>query len=245
MPRSNAQSLARYHALIPAAGTGTRLGGDTPKQYLPLAGKPMLAHAIDSLLGDARIASVLVVVAATDTRWPAIAAPAKVEFAPLGGASRFDSVRNGLEAIAARAAPDDWVLVHDAARPCLSADELSNLIDTLQDDDVGGLLALPLTDTVKREHAGRVERTLPRDCLWRALTPQMFRLALLRQACSAPGAPGDEPTDEAMAIERLGLQPRLVTGAASNIKVTHDADLMLADAILQARVARLTWKVPA
>jgi 2-C-methyl-D-erythritol 4-phosphate cytidylyltransferase len=237
--------VPRFHALIPAAGAGTRVGGETPKQYLPLAGKAMLAHAIDALLAEPRIASVLVVVGAADMRWPAVAAAVgadrkhSVEFATIGGATRFDSVRNGLAALVSRADAEDWVLVHDAARPCVSADELSSLIGTLQGDDVGGLLALPLTDTIKRAHAGRVERTLARDGLWRALTPQMFRLALLRRACDAAAATDESepPTDEAMAIERLGLQPRLVPGAATNIKVTHEADLALAEAIFRSRAA--------
>jgi 2-C-methyl-D-erythritol 4-phosphate cytidylyltransferase len=232
--------VPRFFGLIPAAGTGTRIGDVTPKQYLALAGKPMLAHAIAALAADARIEAIVVVVAANDTRWRDIDAPAHVEFVAAGGVSRFVSVRNGLRALATRAHADDWVLVHDAARPCLSAPELASLIDALQDDDVGGLLALPLADTLKQAQAQRVERTLPRGGLWRAQTPQMFRHGVLLEACDRVRAGDDEPTDEAMAIERCGLRPRLVAGAATNIKVTHAADRTLAEAILAAAAARHT-----
>jgi 2-C-methyl-D-erythritol 4-phosphate cytidylyltransferase len=223
---------ARVFGLIPAAGRGTRMGGDLPKQYAPLAGRPMLQHAIDALLADRRIESVLVVVAAGDERWLPRAVDARVEFAATGGASRAESVRNGLARLALRAGAADWVLVHDAARPCLAREELAALIDALTDDPVGGLLALPIADTIKRASGGRVERTVERAHLWRALTPQMFRLGVLDTAL-ARAHDLAAITDESSAVESIGHAPRLVPGRASNIKVTRPDDLPLAEAILR------------
>jgi len=159
---------------MPAAGVGSRMGADNgPKQYLALGGKPMLEHSIDAMLTDARIERVFVVVAPSDTRWPSIRADAaRVEFLPVGGASRAESVRNGLDAIAGRVEDNDRVLVHDAARPCLGAAQLTGLIDGAGGEDGGGLLAVPLSDTLKRADDGRVAATLDRSSLWCAQTPQ-------------------------------------------------------------------------
>lgn len=235
----------RLHALIPAAGTGSRVQAQQPKQYLTLGDHAMLVHAIEALCADARIAQVLVVVAPVDPHIATLGldrlAP-RVSIAAVGGASRAASVRAGLDGLAARgAAEDDWVLVHDAARPCLAADELAALIDALIDDTVGGLLAQPLADTLKRADradgagsAPRVQATVDRAQLWRAATPQMFRLATLRRALDAPGMLA-RATDEASAVEALGLAPRLVACGASNLKVTTAADVPLARAILQAQ----------
>jgi 2-C-methyl-D-erythritol 4-phosphate cytidylyltransferase len=228
----------RYLALIPAAGTGSRLGGEAPKQYLMLGGRTMLEHSIDSLLAEARIDRVFVVVAPGDERWQALAVDAeRVEFLPVGGASRAESVRNGLIAVAARTADDDRVLVHDAARPCLTESQLARLIDEVGSDDAGGLLAVPLADTLKRGEDGRVGITLERTGLWCAQTPQLFRVASLRAALGAGGL--DAITDEASAMERAGHAPKLVVGGASNLKVTTADDLVLARAILaeQGRLA--------
>lgn len=225
-------SDARVFGLIPAAGTGKRMGSDPPKQYAPLCGRPMLAHAIDALLADRRVGHVLVVVAAGDARYKQLACDARVEFVAAGGASRAESVRNGLARLAMRASAEDWVLVHDAARPCLAGEELTALIDALIDDPVGGLLAAPIADTIKRAADGHVERTVERAHLWRALTPQMFRLGLLEDAFERVR---DLPaiTDESSAVERIGHAPRLVPGRASNIKVTRPDDVPLAEAILR------------
>jgi 2-C-methyl-D-erythritol 4-phosphate cytidylyltransferase len=218
--------------LIPAAGSGSRMGGEVPKQYAPLAGRTMLEHAIDALLADARVERVLVVVAPDDVRHRSLSCGARVEFVAAGGASRAESVRNGLARLAMRASADDWVLVHDAARPCLARDELGALIDALADDPVGGLLAVPVADTIKRADGGRVAQTVERSALWRALTPQMFRLGVLDDAFERVGDPA-AITDESSAVERIGHSPRLVPGRASNIKVTRPDDVALAEAILR------------
>lgn len=225
-------SDARVLGLIPAAGTGTRMGSDLPKQYAPLAGRPMLEHAIGALLADRRVQRVLVVVAASDARYKQLGGDARVEFAAAGGATRAESVRNGLARLAMSASAEDWVLVHDAARPCLAREELAALIDALSDDPVGGLLAVPITDTIKRADDGHVERTVERAGLWRALTPQMFRLGLLEDAFERVRDLA-AITDESSAVERIGHAPRLVPGRASNIKVTHPDDVSLAEAILR------------
>lgn len=219
-------------ALVPAAGSGSRMGGEVPKQYAPLAGRTMLEHAIDALLADARIERVLVVVAPNDIRYRGLACEARVEFVAAGGANRAESVRNGLARLAMNASAEDWVLVHDAARPCLAREELTALIDALIDDPVGGLLAVPIADTIKREDQGRVAQTVERTCLWRALTPQMFRLGVLDDAFERVRDPA-AITDESSAVERIGHAPRLVPGRASNIKVTRPDDLPLAEAILR------------
>jgi 2-C-methyl-D-erythritol 4-phosphate cytidylyltransferase len=222
--------LLRYIALIPAAGIGTRLGGDLPKQYLPIGARTMLEHAIDAMLADSRIDRVFVVVASADTQWQSLTVDDdRVEFLPVGGASRAESVRNGLIAIAARVGDDDRVLVHDAARPCLTEQQLARLIDEVGDDDSGGLLAVPLGDTLKRGEDGRVGITLERAGLWCAQTPQLFRAASLRAAL---GGALEDITDEAGAMERSGHAPRLVVGGAGNLKVTTAEDLVLARAIL-------------
>lgn len=224
----------RYIALIPAAGVGTRVGYGVPKQYLRLGERTVLEHSIDAMLADGRIDRIFVIVTPSDDRWQSIAVDAeRVEFLPVGGASRAESVRNGLVAIAARTRDDDRVLVHDAARPCLAAAELARLIDEVGDDDRGGLLAIPLTDTLKRGEDGHVVATLERDGLWCAQTPQMFRVASLRAALSA--GPLDGVTDEASAIERNGNFPLLVLGSPMNIKITTEQDLTLARAILDER----------
>jgi 2-C-methyl-D-erythritol 4-phosphate cytidylyltransferase len=224
-------SLPRLHALIPAAGSGARYGGDLPKQYLALGGTTMLEHAIAALLADTRIDRVVVVVAADDARIDALRLDARVRIARVGGASRAASVRAGLDALRDLAADDDWVLVHDAARPCLSSRDLAALIDQVAADAVGGLLAQPLADTLKRGEGGRVAATLDRSGLWRAATPQMFRIEVLRRALDAPGVL-ETATDEASAVEQIGLAPLLVACQATNLKVTTADDLPLACAIL-------------
>lgn len=217
--------------LIPAAGSGARIGGDTPKQYVAIGARCMLEHSIAALAADPRVGEILVVVARDDERHRALAPRTGVRFAPVGGASRAASVANGLRALDAR--DDDWILVHDAARPCLSPQDLARLIDAMLDDDIGGLLAAPLADTLKRAGSDRVEATVARESLWRAQTPQMFRRDVLQRALEA--ADLDSITDESSAVERLGLRPRLVPGSTSNIKVTTADDWPLAAAILQAQ----------
>ena len=193
----------------------------------------MLEHSIAAMLVDSRIDCVFVVVAPADDRWQSIRLGSdRVEFLTVGGASRAQSVLNALNALSSRTDDDVRVLVHDAARPCLRKSELARLIDEVGDDDAGGLLALPLTDTLKRAEDGHVAETLRREALWCAQTPQMFRFASLRAALGAGSHDGI--TDEASAIERNGGLPRLVLGSATNIKVTTAQDLMLARVILNA-----------
>jgi 2-C-methyl-D-erythritol 4-phosphate cytidylyltransferase len=206
----------------------------SPKQYLPLGRKSMLEHSIDAMLTDTRIERVFVVVAPTDPRWASLRADSeRVEFIPVGGASRAETVRNGLDAVAGRVQDDDRVLVHDAARPCLGAAQLARLIDEAGRDDSGGLLAVPLSDTLKRGEHDRVATTLDRSSLWCAQTPQLFRIGSLRAALDSGPLAGI--TDEASAMERAGHAPRLVAGVSSNLKVTTAEDLVLAGAVLRAQ----------
>lgn len=220
----------RCFALVAAAGVGARFGGDVPKQYALLRGAPVLAHAVRRLSEGLVLAEPPRVLLARDDRWfDASVTPGLA--VRCGGATRASTVRNGLDSLAGIARDDDWILVHDAARPCVDASSLKRLVDALVDDDVGGLLATRAIATVKRaDESGRVLGTESRDRLWLAQTPQMFRYALLRKALAAPAA--DAYTDEAQAIEALGLRPRLVEGSATNVKITVAEDLVLAAAIL-------------
>ncbi|HVS27567.1 MAG TPA: 2-C-methyl-D-erythritol 4-phosphate cytidylyltransferase [Burkholderiales bacterium] len=225
----------KHYALIPAAGGGARLGGGTPKQYLSLNGRPMLYYSVKRLCANPRIARVYVVLAPSDNwfaqyDWREFSGKLK----PLhcGGETRAASVLNGLTAMQSNVGAEDWVLVHDAARPCLSDMLLNKLLDEVAEDGVGGLLALPVADTLKRaDGASRVLRTEPRDGLWQAQTPQMFRHATLTRALQA--MQNMEVTDEARAMEGLGLQPKLVVSDARNLKVTYPQDVELAQIILR------------
>jgi 2-C-methyl-D-erythritol 4-phosphate cytidylyltransferase len=228
-------SSPRYFTLIPAAGVGARIGAGHPKQYLPVAGKPMLRHALDTFAASPAIAHTFVVVSAADgyigdvmARAPHLAGKVTVIFK--GGATRQESVLNGLHAIHEQVAEEDWVLVHDAARPGLTTALIEKLVAALRDDAVGGLLALPVVDTLKSADAGkRVQATVPRDGLWSAQTPQMFRYALLQRALEH----ADHVTDEAGAIEALGLKPKLVEGSPRNFKITLPQDIALAELYLK------------
>jgi 2-C-methyl-D-erythritol 4-phosphate cytidylyltransferase len=217
-------------AVIPAAGAGRRVGAPIPKQYLELAGRPVIAHTLAPLLAHPRIRTLVVAVDPADAHWGATALAAHPRVRRVaGGVERCHSVQNALEALAAGAADDDWVLVHDAARPCLRAADLDRLFEELAEDPVGGLLGVPVRDTMKAAGPdGRVLRTVPRAELWHAFTPQMFRLGLLRRALGSALAGGKLVTDEASAVELLGLAPRLVEGHADNIKITRPEDLALA-----------------
>jgi 2-C-methyl-D-erythritol 4-phosphate cytidylyltransferase len=226
-----------HFAIVPAAGSGSRFGEAKPKQYSFLAGRSLLEHAVRALARHPSIECIFVVLAPGDTDFAAHDWKALDErVAPLycGGPTRACSVFNALVALRDRVQPQEWILVHDAARPCLSRSELDRLLHELATDDVGGLLALPVTDTLKcADPADRVVSTQPRDALWRALTPQMFRYGLLVEALYKTRA--SNPTDESAAIEALGLHPRLVRGAATNIKVTYPEDIVLAEHILAGR----------
>lgn len=225
----------RYFALVPAAGVGARLGAGYPKQYLPLAGKPMLLHVLETFAAAPAIAHCFLVVSEEDAYIGELMASAphiaeRVTVLFNGGATRHASVLNGLQAMRAHADEQDWVLVHDAARPGLSVALIDRLIAELRDDPVGGLLALPIVDTLKRDDAaGRVTATVARAGLWGAQTPQMFRYAMLCRALEEVA----EVTDEASAIEALGLSPRLVEGSVRNFKVTLPQDIALAELLLK------------
>jgi 2-C-methyl-D-erythritol 4-phosphate cytidylyltransferase len=225
------QHAPRYVALIPAAGVGARMAAAGPKQYLRLAGKPMLRHTIDAFLSSELISHVYVVVSPDDPLIDALIPAAGVSVLRCGGASRMESVQNALRQLGEVLGDQDWVLVHDAARPGLNAALIEKLITTIGGDAVGGLLALPVVDTVKR--AGSQVATVSRDGLWLAQTPQMFRYRLL---CNALAAATDASviTDDASAIEAMGLSPKLVEGHPRNLKVTLPADIRIAEMYLAA-----------
>jgi len=229
--------MAHFHALIPAAGSGLRAGEAMPKQYRPLNGKPMLWHAIQPFARHPGIHRIHVVLNPGDARFDEVdwaGLESRIEVLRCGGDSRAQSVLNGLRAIAG-CAPNDMVLVHDAARPCLTAGDIDRLIAEVGEDEAGGLLAEPLADTLKRADAhGRILKTEPREHLWRAQTPQMFRHSVLLRALTADDTL-EGITDEASAVERLGLHPRLVRCAATNLKVTYPEDFRLAETILASR----------
>lgn len=224
-----------YFALVPAAGGGARMGDACPKQYFPLGGQPLIRHALQVLTAVPAIERVFVVLAPDDARWDSFdwsdLVP-RLTVLRCGGATRAASVTGGLRAMREFVAAGDWVLVHDAARCCLTRSHVEKLIAEVGDDPVGGMLAVPVADTLKRARDGtRVAATVPREGLWQAQTPQMFRHGMLLDALeTAPAV-----TDEASAIEALGLHPRLVEADATNLKVTYPLDLQLAEWILQNR----------
>jgi 2-C-methyl-D-erythritol 4-phosphate cytidylyltransferase / 2-C-methyl-D-erythritol 2,4-cyclodiphosphate synthase len=242
----------RLWAIVPAAGRGERFATgaslNIPKQYTPLRGKSVLEWSLRALLTEPRIEGIVVVLAAGDARWPQVARnlDSPKLLTAIGGAQRQDSVMSGLECLAPSVQPDDWILVHDAARPCLSAADLSALIDALEKNprsaagdmgsaagDMGGMvLAAPIVDTIKRETANGLE-TVDRSGLWRALTPQVFAYAKLRQALQEAARAGHAVTDEAQAMQRLGIRAALVPGSPFNIKLTRTEDLEMAAAILK------------
>ena len=226
-------NTARLYALVPCAGVGERSGALGPKQYASLAGQSLVAHTLAALAGVARLDQTLVVLGRDDREFEAHAPAFNGWVARCGGATRAQTVSNGLDELLARGArDDDWVLVHDAARCLLRAAWVDVLIDACLDDAVGGLLALPVADTLKAERAGRVAETVDRAAKWQAQTPQMFRIGPLREALAAAGA---AVTDEASAMELMGLAPRLVAGALENFKITYPADFALAERLLRTR----------
>ena len=226
--------VPRLYALVPCAGTGTRAGAAGPKQYQMLAGKPLVLHTLSAFADVARIDRTLVVVAPDDEVLANLETPSKrCWIAACGGSTRAESVFNGLNWLVEEgAAAHDWVLVHDAARCLIRPDQINSLIDACLHDEVGGLLALPLPDTLKQAQGKRVQVTLQRQDKWLAQTPQMFRIGSLLEALQLAG---DRVTDESSAIEALGLAPLLVPGSAQNFKVTYPEDFALAESLLQSR----------
>jgi 2-C-methyl-D-erythritol 4-phosphate cytidylyltransferase len=223
--------------VVPAAGRGTRVGGHCPKQYLPLAGRRLIEHTLERLAAHPRIAGLLVTLGTDDAHWPGIARlNGKPVLTAPGGAERSDSVLAGIDALPDDVGQDDFVLVHDAARPCVRLVDISTLIERASARD-GGLLGAPLRDTLKRADAtGRSAQTEPRDQRWRAFTPQMFRRGQLAAALRAAARDGRAVSDEAMAMELAGYAPLLVEGAEDNIKVTTAADFPLAAYLLSRTV---------
>lgn len=224
-------------ALLPAAGSGSRMGVAQPKQYLPLLGQPLIWHTLTALHAVPRLQRIVVVLSADDDDWDQFdwSGFTRLTVLRCGGDTRARSVRNGLNALAAAGQnPQDWVLVHDAARPCIAPELVDQLIDTLFDDAVGGILAVPVADTLKQASADQhIAATRPRDGLWQAQTPQMFRVGPLTGALDHVSEA--HITDEASAMEQQGHAPRLVHGSPWNLKVTYPQDLHLASLILQQR----------
>ena len=230
-----------YWAIVPAAGSGSRMGNSQPKQYLPLQGKPILQHTLERL-SLPRIKGIVVCIAENDSDWQTLTLPETI-ISVIGGTERCHSVLNGLQALQQHAQPNDWVLVHDAARPCVRPSDIDKLMTQLAEHPVGGLLAIPVRDTMKRVAAfepmgtGKQEvevvETVNRENLWHALTPQMFRLAALTFALQNVLNQHEIVTDESQAMEKLGHRPVLIEGHADNIKVTLPQDLKLAELYLQ------------
>ena len=228
--------MPKVFAIVPAAGQGTRIGDALPKQYQPIAGKPMMFHSIETLAAVSRIGCVCVVLSPLDRHWGQhdwSAFPDKIEPIFAGGTLRAESVSNALAHLGARLGKDDWVLVHDAARPCITTELVEQFLDEVGDDPIGGLLAMPVADTLKSaDENQRVSATIPRLKLWRAQTPQMFRFGVLKRGLEMK----PDATDESQAVEAVGYSaPRLVQGENSNIKVTFAEDLRLAELILKSQ----------
>jgi 2-C-methyl-D-erythritol 4-phosphate cytidylyltransferase len=231
MATTESKSNPRFYALVPCAGTGSRAGTHGPKQYERIAGQPMVWHTLAAFAAVKRIARVLVVVAPGDGFFERN--PTSAMVVACGGATRAASVANGLyELTRVGATEHDWVLVHDAARCLITPALVDSLIDACGEDDVGGLLAQRLPDTLKRDEAGRVAETIAREDKWLAQTPQMFRIGLLMHALERAGG---DATDEAAAVEGLGHRPLLVSGSSQNFKVTYPDDFALAEAVLKGR----------
>jgi 2-C-methyl-D-erythritol 4-phosphate cytidylyltransferase len=242
------QTAKKCHALLPTAGAGSRLGGDLPKQFQELAGRPMLAYAIEAFMQSPLIESIWIGVSPAFIDNPILKSLAKgnkpIHFLPTGGPTRQETVRNTLAAqLKSGISPDDWILVHDAARPGITPELIEKLITSLQDSDVGGLLAVRLADTLKRADldlaiAGNmphVEKTIPREHLWQAQTPQMFGLQKLHDSLGDAIRLEADVTDEASAMELTGAQPLLIEGATRNFKVTHPADWALMQLLLNSK----------
>lgn len=228
--------------ILPAAGIGKRFGAEQPKQYARLAGTTVIGHTLSRLARISAVRAIVVAVRPDDPFWPGVASAYEGPV-PLvrtdGGAERCHSVLNALDAVAAEATDTDWAIVHDAVRPCVRREDIEKLLGQIADDPVGGLTAVPVRDTMKRsDEQGRVDATVPRDGLWHALTPQVFRFGLLRSVLRERIGAGQLVTDEAQAMEQAGHRPALVPGGADNLKITQADDLLLAEHILAAQASR-------
>ena len=225
----------RYWAVVPAAGAGSRMAADRPKQYLPLAGRSVIEHSLDRLLNHLQISGAVVAISRGDGYWAALGYRHEKSLRlAMGGTERCHSVLNALAVLGEQAADTDWVLVHDAARPCLRSEDVDRLIVRCKGHPVGGILAVPVKDTIKKAGpGGEISETVDRATLWHAQTPQMFRLGDLRSALEQALDAQVLVTDEASALERLGRKPLLVEGHADNIKITRPEDLALAEFYLK------------
>ncbi|MDG1772797.1 MAG: 2-C-methyl-D-erythritol 4-phosphate cytidylyltransferase [Oceanicoccus sp.] len=228
------ETSPRFFAVIPAAGVGKRMGSEIPKQYLPLLGKTVIEHTITTLLAEPLLDRIIIAVSAEDTHWQSldVLKDARIEIVD-GGAERSDSVLNGLKHLSSIASNNDWVLVHDVARPCIAASDIQRLITALSSHPVGGILAVPMSDTVKQVAGKIIAATVDRSQLWHAQTPQMFRHQLLLDSVTAGVEQGLSITDEASAIELAGYQPEVVQAISANIKITRPEDLALAEHYLK------------
>ena len=221
-------------ALVPAAGVGKRMAADRPKQYLPLGDCTVLKHTLQRLMASQLYAGIVVALSPEDEYWPSLClSDTEQVYRVAGGRERADSVLSGLDFIALLGSVDDWVMVHDAARPCVTESDLRRLVEEVGNDPVGGILALPVHDTLKDVESNRIQSTVDRSRVWRALTPQMFRLGLLRDALREASRNDRRVTDEASAIELKGLRPLIVEGRPDNIKITRPEDLPLASYYLE------------
>lgn len=232
-------SAVKYWVIIPAAGSGSRMQSDIPKQYLEILGKTIIEHTISVFLGSEKIQQVMVCLPAEDTVFSnlGVAQSPKVSTTQ-GGSSRAESVFNGLQALSAD--EQDWVLVHDAARPCFSSELLETLLTELVEDEVGGIVAVPAKDTLKlADPDNRINSTVDRSTIWQAQTPQMFRYHLLKESLGLALSQSVEITDEASAIEWAGYQPKLIEGDARNLKVTTSEDLALVEFLLGAKASTI------
>ena len=238
MPSSSATNI---WAIVPSAGSGQRMNNTIPKQYLELDGSLVIEQTLSTLLAEDKIHHITVCVAKTDQHWDKLNLEKQTRVSSVvGGATRADSVLNGIRAISDRASADDWLLVHDAARPCLSSSMLLSFIEQLSSDQVGGILAMRSNDTVKFAKQAdtsdnRIEKTLDRNKVWYAQTPQMFRYGLLKKSLEQAIESGASITDEASAIEMAGHNPKLISGESKNIKITRAEDLELASLLIKGR----------
>ncbi len=231
---TEAKTTPRFFAVVPAAGIGKRMGSDKPKQYLPLLGKTVIEHTIATLLAQPLLERIIITTSAEDTHWRTLGLLDNTRIDVVeGGAERCHSVLNGLKHLSNHVDNNDWVLVHDVARPCIAASDIQRLITELSSHPVGGILAVPMSDTVKQVDGKAITATVDRSLLWRAQTPQMFRHQLLLESLTAGIEQGLSITDEASAIELAGHQAEVVEAMSANIKITRPEDLALAEHYLK------------
>ncbi len=238
MPLSNSP---RYWCVIPAAGIGTRMGAGKPKQYLLLGDKSILEHTLLRILNLPNLAGVVVALSAEDVYWKSLSVfHHPLVHTTIGGKNRADSVLNGLDYLKDKVHDHDWILVHDAARPCVTLSSIKKLCDELADSEIGGILSVPVSDTIKQvANKNKIQTTVDRSPLWQAQTPQMFRYQLLRDCLSKTIANNENITDESSAVELCGYKPQVIEGRSDNIKVTRPDDLLLAEFILQQQEKHL------